>query len=201
MVHDWGGPIGLGMAARHPDRIKSIVVMNAFGLYPMSDKMDPENIKLPFALKLLRSKFPGTFLTRNLGMFERVVMGTATANTNRLNTVKPAYRDIFTGPKDRAGVTAFPRMIPTNTRHPSAQIMIKEITPYLKSYTKPLRIFWGQKDPFMVPDILDGWRKYVPQAEVTTIPNASHYIQEDAFETIIPMLKSFLKTTSKGLNQ
>ena len=86
-------------------------------------------------------------------------------------------------------------MIPTHSRHPSAQIMINEISPYLKSYDKPMRIFWGQKDPFMTPEILTGWQQAVPHAEVTTIENASHYIQEDAFETIIPQMKSFIDLT------
>jgi pimeloyl-ACP methyl ester carboxylesterase len=30
VVQDWGGPIGLGMAVQHPDRIKNIVIMNTW---------------------------------------------------------------------------------------------------------------------------------------------------------------------------
>ena len=40
VVHDWGGPIGLGCAVEHPDRISRIVIMDT-GLFtgeqPMSD--------------------------------------------------------------------------------------------------------------------------------------------------------------------
>jgi pimeloyl-ACP methyl ester carboxylesterase len=195
VVHDWGGPIGLGMAARHPDRIKSIVVMNSFGLFPPSEKMDPDNIELPIALRLLRTKTVGTFMARTLGMFERVIMATTTANKKRLRTVKAARTKIFRGPKDRGGVAEFPRMIPANSRHPSAQVMINEISPFLKSFEKPMRIFWSKKDPFMAPEILTGWQQAAPHAEVTTIENASHYIQEDAFETVIPQMKTFIDRT------
>src|SRR5690242_12092486 len=30
IVHDWGGPIGLGVAARHPERIARLVLMNTW---------------------------------------------------------------------------------------------------------------------------------------------------------------------------
>ena len=40
VVHDWGGPIGLRMAAEHPDRFERIVIMDT-GLFtghqPMTD--------------------------------------------------------------------------------------------------------------------------------------------------------------------
>lgn len=44
VVHDWGGAIGMGVAVRHPERFRRIVVMNtsAFGL--------PDGKKLPLAL-------------------------------------------------------------------------------------------------------------------------------------------------------
>lgn len=195
LVHDWGGPIGLGMAARHPERIKSIVVMNSFGAFPPSPKADPENIKLPLPLKLLRSKGVGTFLVRRLGMFERVLMGKATANAKRLKSVASAYSAVFRGARDRSGVLAFPRMIPNNSRHPSALIMLEEITPFLKAYTKPIQIFWGLKDPFLTLDMLEGWKDIVPQAQITRYPSAKHYIQEDAYAEMLPLMKAFVEHT------
>jgi haloalkane dehalogenase len=38
VVQDWGGPIGLGMATRQPDRIASVLVMNTWAW-----SIDPEN--------------------------------------------------------------------------------------------------------------------------------------------------------------
>ena len=62
VVQDWGGPIGLGMAARHPDRIKALVVLNTFGFYPLHEGMDPEDQKLLAPLLLMRSSGLGTWL-------------------------------------------------------------------------------------------------------------------------------------------
>ena len=46
VLHDWGGMIGMGFAARHPDRVKRIVAMNT-GAF-----------SLPSAKKLPRSRMP-----------------------------------------------------------------------------------------------------------------------------------------------
>src|SRR5712692_7695058 len=34
VLHDWGGPVGLGFAVRHPDRIKRLVLMNTWASAP-----------------------------------------------------------------------------------------------------------------------------------------------------------------------
>lgn len=33
VMQDWGGPIGLGMAARHPERVARLVILNTFGFH------------------------------------------------------------------------------------------------------------------------------------------------------------------------
>ena len=34
VLHDWGGPVGLGVATRHPERIKRLVLMNTWAFAP-----------------------------------------------------------------------------------------------------------------------------------------------------------------------
>ena len=54
VVHDWGGMIGMGFAARHPERIKRIVASNT-GAFPL-----PESKRLPWSLWLGRNTRLGT---------------------------------------------------------------------------------------------------------------------------------------------
>ncbi|MEX3017617.1 alpha/beta fold hydrolase [Gymnodinialimonas hymeniacidonis] len=194
VMQDWGGPIGLGVAARHPDRIKALVVMNTFGFYPPVDGMDPEALKLPPPLLMMRSKGLGDFMVRRLGFFERQVMTMATA-TRRNGPVKAAYRDVFRSSADRAGVMAFPRMIPTNTRHPAAKILLEETGPYVEQFDGPAHIFWGLKDPLIPIGALAAWKKRLPQAGVTEFETARHYLQDDEPEALVHHLRTFL--TSK----
>ena len=193
VLHDWGGPIGLAFAARHPDRIKAIVVMNTLAFFPLSPQQSPEKNELPLVLKIFRSRGLGTFLVRTLGIFERFLLARATGNSQRIGSVKRAYSGVFPTPEQRDGVLAFPRMIPATINDLAAQIMTREIVPYLKSYSKPMQVFWGMRDPIMPLEVLEGWRAHVPHAEVIQLPEGRHYVQEDSFGTIIPAMRAFLR--------
>jgi haloalkane dehalogenase len=49
------------------------------------------------------------------------------------------------------------------------------------------------KDPAFVPEFLDNlWLDTFPDAEVTKLDDAGHYLQEDAHERIAPELVSFV---------
>lgn len=192
VMQDWGGPIGLGMAARHPDRVSRLVIFNTFGFYPPADDMDPENMKLPLPLRLMRTNGVGDFLVRRAGFFERVAMPTAVGDSVAYKKVRHAYTGVFESREDRAGVMAFPRLIPTNTAHPTAKILMYETSPFLDAFDGPARIFWGVKDPFFPIEALHAWQKRLPQATVTELDNARHYIQEDEPDLLIDGLRSFL---------
>ena len=192
IMQDWGGPIGLGAAARNPDRIRAVVILNTFGFYPPVDGIDPDNLKLPAPLVVIRSRWPGRMLVSKFGFFERMAMPSAIARKDRWKRARTAYTGVFQNAKDRAGVLAFPHLIPTNRQHPTAQILINETGPYIDRYEGPAQIYWGLRDPFYPVEALAAWKKRLPQAEVTELKDAKHYLQEDAPETIIPGIKSFL---------
>ena len=195
VVQDWGGPIGLGVAARHSDRIRGLVILNTFGFYPPIEGVDPEKLRLPPPLLLMRSKGIGDFIVRRLGFFERQVMKLATA-AKRDRKTREAYTGIFTDFASRAGVMAFPRMIPTNTSHPAAKVLLEETGPYLENYQGPARIFWGMKDPLIPIGALAAWRKRLPQAQVTEFATARHYLQDDEPEALVAGLKDFLSSNA-----
>lgn len=168
VMQDWGGPIGLGVAARDPDRLK-----------------------LPFPLLMMRARGIGDLIVRRFGFFERQVMTLATAKKREAKT-RAAYTKIFESAADRGGVMAFPRMIPAQPSHPSAKILQTETGLYLDAFTGPARIFWGTKDPLIPIGALTAWKKRLPQAEVTEFSGARHYLQDDEPDALATGLTRFL---------
>jgi haloalkane dehalogenase len=177
------------MAARHPDRIRALVILNTVGFYP---KSDADNNKLILPLKLMRAPLIGNLMVRQLGLFERVAMPVGMAKKDRYQTIKAAYRGVFTGPKDRAGVLAFPRLIPDTLEHPSAQILRNEVEPFLADFHGPAIIFWGDRDIAFTAAVLKKWQSRLPQLNTVHLADAKHYVQEDAYEEIVPRLRVFL---------
>lgn len=66
VVQDWGGPIGLSWAARHPERVGRLAILNTFAHRP------PEKVQLPLPLKLFRMPGLGEFLVKGLHAFVKV---------------------------------------------------------------------------------------------------------------------------------
>jgi len=73
--------------------------------------------------------------------------------------------------------------------------MTTEIEAGLKKHfrSKPVHIMWAMQDPAFLPSYLDTlWLDTFPDAEVTKLEDAGHYLQEDAHERIVPELVEFV---------
>ena len=70
VLHDWGGPVGLGFAIRHPHRIKRLVLMNtwAFARWPGGP--------FPRMLEIIRSGRGEKFVLEKNGYLEPALLGT-----------------------------------------------------------------------------------------------------------------------------
>ena len=66
VVHDWGGMIGMGYAARHPERIKRLVILNTAAFHI------PKAKTFPMALWLCRNTLLGTVLVRGFNAFSSI---------------------------------------------------------------------------------------------------------------------------------
>ncbi|MBW2279209.1 MAG: alpha/beta fold hydrolase [Deltaproteobacteria bacterium] len=186
VMQDWGGPIGLGVAMRHPDRVRALVVMNTVGF------SRTPNVGLPLALRVLRAPVLGEQLVQGLGLFQRAVIPAAIARPERRTPeVLRAYREVQGSWDDRAGTLAFPRLIPRGPDDPVTRLLERSDA-YLRSFRGPVLIVWGMRDRFFGPALLAEWRSRFPDAPVLELDRAGHYLQEDAADRIVPRIRAFL---------
>jgi haloalkane dehalogenase len=183
IVHDWGGPIGIGYAARHPERIRRIVVLNTSAFTAGT---------MPFRIRLCRTPFLGAFLVRGLNAFA----GLATRMTTK-TPLPPGVRKGFLLPYDswanRVAVHKFVMDIPLQKDTPAWDVFRKteSLLPHaLKD--KPMLIQWGMRDWCFTPFFLRLWKERFPDAEADEY-DAGHYLLEDAGGAIIPRVRSFLE--------
>jgi pimeloyl-ACP methyl ester carboxylesterase len=57
----------------------------------------------------------------------------------------------------------------------------------------PVLLVWGMRDPVFQPVFLDQWRELFPQAEVTELEDASHFVVEDRPDAVIDAIARFLR--------
>ncbi|MEL7237646.1 MAG: alpha/beta fold hydrolase [Planctomycetota bacterium] len=197
ITQDWGGPIGLHWAAKHPDRVRGLVVLNTFVKRP------PGKVKLPLPLRLFRTRGVGEVMVKGLNMFVKVVLfKVGLVNRERIGkTERTAYLAPHPKWSDRTSILVFPREIPAGPTGPVSDYVDEINRKLVVAFrNKPVLIAWPMKDIAFTPDILeDMWMPDFPHAEVHRIEHAGHYIQEDAHELVIPKLLGFLTRQDKSI--
>jgi haloalkane dehalogenase len=195
---DWGGPIGLYWATRHPERVDGLFILNTWAHGWSAERLPPgkDKIPLPLPLRLFRTPGVGEVLVKGLDAFKRgFLFGQGVVHRERLTpTVKRAYRSVHQGWSERTAILVFPREIPI-TREGPVLAMNTEIEERLKRHfrSKPVHIMWAMKDPAFLPSYLETlWLDTFPDARATKLADAGHYLQEDAYERIVPELVAFV---------
>jgi pimeloyl-ACP methyl ester carboxylesterase len=147
--------------------------------------------KLALSLPLRLFRMPGVG-----GLFTRMFLfRVGVIHRERLTAdVRRAYLVPHPSWASRTGVLVFPREIPTSPDGPVAD-MAAEIEQGLECHfrDRPVRIIWSMRDVAFTHQMLDDWwLRTFPDAEVTRIEDAGHFLQEDAHEMIVPELLRFL---------
>ncbi len=188
VLHDWGGPIGLGYAVAHPENIARLVLMNTWASVPHT----PELPELNWALRVARGPL-GSFTVRQLNLFVKLAMRRAVERRLTPRELE-AYRFPFPDAASRAGVLAFPRMIPLRPSDAAWQTM-SNIEAGLAKLTAPAEILWGKRDPvfsglyaYLLRDRLKNAR------EPLFLENASHFVPEEAPDAIAERILTERKT-------
>jgi haloalkane dehalogenase len=133
MVQDWGGPIGLGFAGRHPDRIRALLICNTWA-WPVQGTRH-----LEWFSKIVGSPI-GRFLILNFNAFVNVLVPSGVSR--RLSPAEMrAYRGPFPTRASRLPTAIFPREILHSREY------LAEVESNLGSLSqKPTLILWGDRD-------------------------------------------------------
>lgn len=167
--HDWGGPIGLWLALQWPERVTGLVLSNTWCWAP--------TLELRLFSALMGGRWPGRMLETRFNAFARWVLplGVARRKAGRWE-MRRAYRAPFDSPERRLAPWMLARSI--RTQGP----WLAGIESRLQRFRdKPVSLVWGRLDPLLGSGrILRRWQGYFPQAQVTPLSRAAHYVPEDA---------------------
>lgn len=188
MVQDWGGPIGLGMAGRRPERVARLIVGNTWA-WPVRGVPYIERFS-----KLVGGPV-GRFAILNFNAFVNFLVPGGVSNKRRLTkAVMAAYRAPFPTREDRMPTAVFPREILGSSDY------LAEVEAGLERLRdKPALILWGMKDLAFRKAELERWRRLFPKAPVVALPTASHFIQEDAPKEIVDAIWKWMGAPSEDM--
>lgn len=186
VVHDWGGMIGMGYAARYPERIKRIVAGNT-GAFPL-----PRAKALPRSLWLGRNTQLGAWLILKRNAFCRAAVKWCVTRKPLPADVRAMYLMPYDSPEHRIAVLKFVQTIPLKPTDPGWDIVAGTAESLHKFSHTPTLLLWGLRDFVFDRHFLAEWQRYFPHAEVHTWEDCGHYLLEDAGQEAIPKVKEFL---------
>jgi haloalkane dehalogenase len=187
VLHDWGGMIGMGFAARHPERVKRIVASNtgAFAL--------PPGKRLPRSLWLGRNTRLGAWLITRRNAFCKYAAKWCVTRKPLAPEVRAAYLAPYDTPAHRVAVLKFVQTIPLAPSDAGYDIVKDTAASLAKFRNVPTLLLWGMKDFVFDHHFLEEWKKHFPHAEVHTWADCGHYLLEDAGELAITRVWEFLQ--------
>lgn len=166
MVQDWGGPIGLGFAGRHPERVRALVMGNTWA-WPENGNPKKEGFS-----SLMGGAF-GRFAIRNFNAFVNVLIPLGTVRSLSREEMR-AYRGPFPTRVSRMPTAIFPREIIASHDY------LAEVEANLPRLAgKPTLIVWGARDGGFGEPERSRLERLFPDHRTVVFANASHFFQED----------------------
>ncbi len=183
IAHDWGGAIGMGTATRIPERFARFVLMNT-AAFRMN--FCPKRIAVGRSLI-------GRIAIQRFNAFARAATQMTMVHQERMTPeVRSAYLEPYNTWHNREAIWRFVRDIPRSAKDPSYRTL-SEVEQGLPQFAKyPICLVWGMHDWCFTPAFLERFEKFYPEAESHRL-DAGHYVVEDAFEQIEPILESFFE--------
>lgn len=178
VVQDWGGPIGLRLAVEHPERVSRLVILNT-GVGAGRAPSDEWLRFREFVRRVGTELVPGQLIR-------------LTCVTDPGDDVIEAYNAPFPTPESKAGVLAFPELVPTELDHPSAAKM-NEVRAALGEWDRPALVLFSDSDPIFTPRAAERMAESIPGAgPPETVVGAGHFLQEEKGEEIAERIVRFL---------
>ncbi|MEO6993519.1 MAG: alpha/beta fold hydrolase [Lacunisphaera sp.] len=182
IVHDWGGPIGLGTVLQRPEQLGRVVILNTAAF---------ADTVVPLRIRLCRAPVIGQLLVRGFNGFA----GPATW----MSVTKPLAPDVKRGYvypynnwANRIATHRFVVDIPSG-RGSASDRALAEIEPKLTVLKDhPVRILWGGEDFCFNQHYYERWRKLLPDAKADYFESAGHYVLEDESTVCLQQIRSFL---------
>jgi epoxide hydrolase 4 len=188
--HDWGGAIAWQAAARHPELVDRLAILNA--PHPAQMRIHlTTNIR-----QILRSWYIVFFqlpvlpeLVLRLGdcrpLVERAIRRTM-ARPDRFGPEEvERYREAICRPGALEAALAYYReafraMLRRGRGMRGARVAV------------PTLVIWGERDHALGRELNDGLERWAPDLRVELLPAASHWVQQDEPETVNRLLMEFL---------
>lgn len=175
VAHDWGGALAWNLAAQAPRHLKRLVIVNA--PHPAAFLRELRHNPAQQAASAYMNFFcrPDAEALLAEGDFARLWPFFGEAPVWLTPAMRARYREAWshglTGPLNY--YRASPLRPPTGPEAPIHQVVLADADVTVRV---PTTLIWGERDAALLPGLLDGLERWVPDLRLVRVPQASHWV-------------------------
>ncbi|WP_158057517.1 alpha/beta fold hydrolase [Halorussus halophilus] len=193
--HDWGGIVAWQTAIRHPEIVDRLAVLNAPhpGAYRRELQRNTDQLRrswyaLFFQLPWLPERLLGA---RNCAVLADLP-DSATNPEAFTETDVRRYREAASQPGALRSALNYYRAAFRENLRTELRALVGGERPD-QSVRAPTLLLWGEQDPALCVELTEELAKWVPDVRVERLPDASHWVQNDAPDRVNEALVEFLR--------
>ncbi len=179
--HDIGGPAALLFASENPDRVERLALLNTT---VFRRDFKPPLPALTQLIPVVRD-VAKPFLNR--GTFDRVFQQGLARPERMPRAALEHHWKLATRDGGKATVLA------TWAQFPEGMPALEALQPRLAALPTPTLVLFGEEDPWLPPPNAERLAQTLPRATLQLLPEAGHFIMEDAPEEVAERLLSFFE--------
>jgi pimeloyl-ACP methyl ester carboxylesterase len=190
LAHDWGGVLAWALAIERPELVQRLIVCNL--PHPACFQRElrrPPQMFMSWYMALFQlPRLPEWLLTRNrAAAVSQMFLRTARDKAKFPREVTEVYRANALRPGGMTAMLHWYRAL----RRPGG---LRDIVAKHGTQVKvPTLFLWGDADVALSIKTTDGTEKYVPDLTFRVLPGVSHWVQQDAPETVNAMIEAWVK--------
>jgi pimeloyl-ACP methyl ester carboxylesterase len=185
--HDWGGVIAWHLATVRPELLEKLLILNA--PHPAAFQRE---LRTPG--QLWRSKY--IFFFRLPLLPEALFRAGDFFLLRRMLRREPVRPGAFT-PEDvahyKAALARRGALTAALNYYRAAFRLRKQRATFQRPVAAPTLVIWGDRDAYLGPRLTEGLQQWVPHVRVEHLPDASHWVQNDAPERVNRLMLDFLR--------
>jgi pimeloyl-ACP methyl ester carboxylesterase len=182
-IFDYGAPVALRIAAKHPERISAIITQNGNSyLEGLSDAFNPVQVYWADPSEKNRAALRG-FLTPQTALFQY------THGVTDLSRVSPDGRNLDDFYLARPGADEI--QLDLLLDYASNVAAYPAFQAYFRKHQSPLLALWGKNDPFFIPPGAEAFKRDLPNAEIHFF-DTGHFALETHAGEIGAAIRRFL---------
>ncbi len=193
VAHDWGGALAWSLAAQHPQLMKRLLIINS--PHPATFLRELRDNPLQQAASaymnfLCRPDAAALLAADDHARMWRLFAGAAWLTPE----VRAQYLAAWTHPAGGLeGALNYYRASPLRPARTADDLINSLVIPdEAVTVRVPTTVLWGEGDIALLPGLLDGLQRWVPQLQLQRVPNATHWIVHEQPALVAGVVRGLL---------